>query len=93
MQNQIVLIKSCAGSLLSKNYYIFYEQLRILLFCISLSGNIRRCCRNGLNQGGLLCPDVFPYLLVLYAMEHKDKQPLETIQYGEDVRHHDGFLV
>lgn len=26
-------------------------------------------------------------------MEHKDKQPLQTIQYGEDVRHHDGFLV
>jgi len=26
-------------------------------------------------------------------MEHKDKQPLETIQYGEDVRHHDGLLV
>lgn len=26
-------------------------------------------------------------------MEHKDKQPLQTIQYGEDVRHHDGLLV
>jgi len=26
-------------------------------------------------------------------MEHKDKQPLETIQYSEDVRHHDGLLV
>lgn len=47
----------------------------------------------GLNQSGLLRPDVFPYLLVLYAMEHKDKQPLETIQYSEDVRHHDGLLV
>ena len=35
-----------------------------------------------------LDPDVFPYLLVLNAMEHKDKQPLQTIQYGEDVRHH-----
>lgn len=32
MQNQIVLIKKCAESLLSKNYYTSYEQLRFLLF-------------------------------------------------------------
>lgn len=65
-----------------------------LSLSLSLSGkHIRRGCRRDLNQGRLLRPDVFPYLLVLYAMEHKDKQSLETIQYGEDVRHHDGLLV
>lgn len=76
--------------------YFFLEQLWILLSVVLLSlratsGDV--CRHGGLNQGRLLRPDVFPYLLVLYAMEHKDKQPLETIQYGEDVRHHDGLLV
>lgn len=74
----------------------FSERLGILLSVFPSPGNtIRRAVAGArdLNQGGLLRPDVFPYLLVLYAMEHKDKQPLETIQYGEDVRHHDGLLV
>lgn len=38
-------------------------------------------------------PVFLPHLLVLNAMEHKDKQPLQAIQYGEDVRHRYGFLV
>jgi len=92
MQNQIVLIKNCAESFLKIITY-FTNNFGFYCLYLFLSRNIGRCCQNSLNQGGLLCPDVFPYLLVLYAMEHKDKQPLETIQYGEDVRHHDGFLV